>query len=529
MKTTKKYEKTKTDSEKTNRKTSRKHVIRKGLTGAAMASMILSGISLASVPAFADETVVSAESRLVSSQEETPAFLEEGTMMMPGRNDDSGMFPGGNDNESEFSGRSGDTEMFPDDRGGMGPFSGDNGESGEFPDRSGGSEMFPDADNRMGQFPGMDGDSKQFSGNNGESGQFPGMGGRMDGSMGGAMNGMEQNAASASSPSEIVESSTVNTASSLEADETSTETIIMSSENSQVKIEEAGTYIISGTCSDGNITVKKGTTGVVLILKDLDLTSSTGAAVSCNKGSEVKIIIEGSVKLTDAEDPADEDSSDAETADAFDGAALKIKDGANVYLTGSGTLAIDASACKNGIKVGDEDTPSFVIDGDLTISITAANDGINSGYDLTILNGKLNITASDDAIHADRILTIGSSDGSGPEINVLSSKEALEGTVVNLFGGKGTVKASDDAVNAANSDGTYKDTLTYSINITGGTWDITCTGGDGLDSNGNVNITGGSTTISSAYNGGEAGIDYDGSLYVEEGTLTNLSGISGPD
>ncbi|MBQ1376542.1 MAG: carbohydrate-binding domain-containing protein, partial [Lachnospiraceae bacterium] len=229
------------------------------------------------------------------------------------------------------------------------------------------------------------------------------------------------------------------------------------------------------------------------------------------------------------EDPADEDSADAETADAFDGAALKIKDGANVYLAGSGTLTIDASACKNGIKVGDEDTPSFVIDGDLTVNITAANDGINSGYDLTILNGKLNITASDDAIHADRILTIGSSDGSGPEINVLSSKEALEGTVVNLFGGKGTVKASDDAVNAANSDGTYKDTLTYSINITGGTWDITCTGGDGLDSNGNVNITGGSTTISSAYNGGEAGIDYDGSLYVEEGTLTNLSGVSGPD
>ena len=355
-------------------------------------------------------------------------------------------------------------------------------------------------------------------------------GGQMSGGqMGGAQFGGKQgNVTYASEPSEIVTSDVVNTASSLSVDYSNAETITISDSENEVKISEAGTYIVTGTCSDGNITVKKGVTGVVLVLKDLDLTSKAGAAVSCNKGSEVKIVIDGNVKLTDAEDPADEDSTDAEVADAFDGAALKVKDGANVCLTGDGTLTIDASSCKNGIKIGDADTPSFVIDGDLTLNITAANDAINGGYDVTILNGTLNITAGDDAIHADRILTIGSEDGDAPVINIKNCNEGLEGTVVNLFGGKGTVNVSDDAVNAANSDGTYASEMSYSINVTGGDWTIKCTG-DGLDSNGNINITGGTVSITSGTTGGEAGLDYIGSCYVAEGTLTNNSGVSGPD
>ncbi len=324
----------------------------------------------------------------------------------------------------------------------------------------------------------------------------------------------------------IVTTDVVSTASDLTADTANAQTIVMSDENNQVKITEAGTYIVTGTCSDGHIVVKKGTTGVVLILKDLNLTSTTGATVSVNKGAEAKIIIEGTVTFTDNEDPADEESTDAEVADAFDGAAIKVKDGANVVLTGTGTLNINGNA-KNGIKIGDADTPSFVIDGELTINITAANDGINGGYDVTILSGTLNISVGDDAIHADRILTIGN-DGVGPTIDVKKSVEGLEGTVVNLFGGSATLVTSDDAINAANSDGTFA-SLGYSVNITAGTWTIR-SGGDGIDSNGNVNIVGGKVTITSSVGAGEAGIDYDGAFFVSsEANVTNNSGVSGPD
>ncbi len=405
---------------------------------------------------------------------------------------------------SDFTGRQQrQMPQFPEGQQGQMPgFPG--GEQGQMPQLPEGQQ------GQMPQFPeGQQGQMPQFS--EGQQGQMPTFSG--------------SGTAFTASPSEIAEGTAENSAMSLTVNEEAAETILMNESNNQVKIETAGTYLISGSCSSGNITVKKGTEGVVLILKDLDLTSTTGAALSCNKGSEVKIVVEGTVKLTDAEDPADEDSADAETADAFDGAAIKIKDGAQAVLTGSGTLVIDASSCKNGIKVGNEDAPSLVIDGGLTIRINAANDGINSGYDLTILSGTLEISAGDDAIHADRILTVGSTDGTGPTLTVTRCGEALEGTVVNLFGGTGSLNASDDAVNAANKDGTFSDELTFSVNITGGSWEIGSSG-DGIDSNGNINITGGSVTIRSASGGGEAGLDYLGSLYVADGTLTNYSGIS---
>ncbi len=387
---------------------------------------------------------------------------------------------------------------------------------------------------QMGQMPGQTNNGTQTEGtapSGGPSfdGQMPDMSGQtgqMPGQMGG-MGMMGGTASYASAPSEIINSTlTENTAEDLTADEENAATIVMSDENSSIKISESGTYIITGTCSDGNIAVKKGTTDVVLILKDLDLTSTVGATLSLNKGSEVKVVIEGTVTLTDAEDLADEDTDD------FDGAAIKAKAGSAVVLTGDGTLIINGS-CKNGIKVSDleEDDiadgyteASFIIDGeDLTIKITAANDGINSGTDLTIRSGNITVSAGDDAIKADYILTIGEDGTAGPTIKVDSSTEALEGAIVNIYSGTIDLNASDDGINAANSDLTD---YSFSINIMGGTTNVSA-GSDGLDSNGNINITAGLTTIvRSASGGGDAGLDYQGSCYVADGCLVNPYGVS---
>lgn len=350
--------------------------------------------------------------------------------------------------------------------------------------------------------------------------------GRQGGQMGGMQGGMMGGAQNISdTPGEVVLSSAENTAAGLTADLNNAETIVMSSSNAQVEIDEPGTYIITGSVSDGNIKVKKGTTGVVLVLQDLELTSTSGAAVSVNKESSAMIIISGTVTLTDAENAADENSTDAEIADAFDGAALKIKANASVRLTGDGTLNIIGTA-KNGIKTGDDS--SLIIDS-LTLNIAAANDAVNAGYDLTILSGTVTVRANDDAIHADHILTFGSEDGSGPAVNIVSCSEGLEGTVVNILGGDITVNSSDDAINAANKDDLYKGELTYSINQLGGNVTVN-SNGDGYDANGNINLIGGSAMISSRANGGEAGIDYDGQYYISENfSLNNNSGISGPD
>ncbi len=335
-------------------------------------------------------------------------------------------------------------------------------------------------------------------------------------------------AQSADSPSEIVTSDVENSAAALTANRESAETITMSDADSEVKIDEAGTYIVTGSCSDGSITVKKETAGVVLILKDLDLTSSRGAALSLNRNSEVMVMIEGTVRLTDAENPEDEYSGDAETADAYDGAAIKVKAGADVVIAGTGNLIIDASSVKNGIKTSGDEAAKLILDGP-SVEITAANDGINAGYDLTILSGSVTVNAGDDGIHADRVLTIGSGDGSGPVIDIEKSGEGLEATVVNICGGEIEVSAEDDGINAADSEEAYISEMAFSVNIMGGTVTVVSRG-DGIDSNGNVNLIGGTVSISSASNGGEAGIDYDGSYYCSpEVVLNNTGGMSGAD
>ena len=356
------------------------------------------------------------------------------------------------------------------------------------------------------------------------SGEMPQMDGQMPGGMGGQMGGMMGGMGqytTADSPSEVVSGETTNSAADLAVNRAAATKITVSDTNSDIKITEPGTYLITGKAADGNITVKKGVTGVVLILENLDLTSTTGATLSINKESQVKVVISGTVKLTDNENPDDETSTDTAVADAFDGAAIKVKAGADCVITGTGTLTVNGSA-KNGIKAGDETV--LVIDGP-TVTVNATNDGINGNYDVALLSGAVTVSAGDDAIHADRILTLGK-DGSGPDVTVTQCTEGLEGTVVNLVGGAVTVNASDDAVNAANSDDLFADTLTYAINVTGAKVTINSRG-DGLDSNGDINLIAGSAVINSAANGGEAGIDFVGSYYLSDDfDLTNSGGVA---
>ena len=398
-----------------------------------------------------------------------------------------------------------------------------NGQQSQMPDGAfnGQQPQMPDGNNNAQQPQMPDGNT------NGQQPQMPdgGFNGQQPQMPDGNTNGQQTNVSSAASPSEVVAGTMTNSAASLEADYDNATYITVTDDDSQVKITSSGTYVVTGSSSDGNITVKKGTTGVVLVLDDLDLTSTTGATVSINKEAEVKVIISGTVTLTDNENPDDENSDDADVADAFDGAAFKAKANSNVYVTGDGTLIINGNA-KNGIKAGDDS--SLIFDG-VTVNINAVNDGINGNYDVTLLSGNFTIAAGDDAIHADHILTVGNTDGTGPTIRVTGSNEGMEGTVVNIYGGDISIVSSDDAINAANGDGLYEGVLDYSFNMMGGNLVINSQG-DGIDSNGNVNLIGGNAQIHSASNGGEAGIDYDGQYYISDDfQLNNQSGMAGPD
>lgn len=104
-----------------------------------------------------------------------------------------------------------------------------------------------------------------------------------------------------------------------------------------VKITESGTYIFTGKCTDGSITVKKGIKNVVLVLNGLKLTSASDrAAISCNASSEVTLIVEDGTnnELADTEANLSKEATDTEDGTDADDAVIKVKKEANLNISG---------------------------------------------------------------------------------------------------------------------------------------------------------------------------------------------------
>lgn len=392
-------------------------------------------------------------------------------------------------------------------------------------------------------------------------------------------------------------------------------------DGTDVSVTAAGTYVFSGDCDNGSITVKKGVTGVTIVLNGLTLTNDDSAAITLNKTAEAFLIAAAGTTNT----VADTEGSNDENA------AVKVKSGAALAIGGTGTLTVDGNA-KNGIKgaadavitvaevklninaaddglscddelnitggtlsitaggdavkaspdTGDTENPDTTslgnvtisggtltlnatedgiqADGDLTISggtfhvktngghttaltddsasckgfkaggaltvtggtltVDSADDALHANTDVTISGGTLILATGDDGVHADNDLVIGTkgaSSTSTPRINITASYEGLEGTTVTVYSGDIDVAASDDGVNAANSTlGERSDK--YAINIAGGDLYIDA-GSDGLDSNNDINITGGKVEVYGADAMMDAAIDYDGTFTLSGGTL----------
>ena len=265
-------------------------------------------------------------------------------------------------------------------------------------------------------------------------------------------------------------------------------------------ITSSGTYTVSGSCADGSIKVKKGTTGVTLVLGGLTLTSENTAAITCGKSSEVTILVSNGTEnsLSDTEQNNDDNYPENENAE---NAVIKCKDGSTVTLCGDGELTITANG-KNGIKSGattDEDGEASLTIRDLTLNIDApVNDAINAEQLLNVESGTLTIDAADDAIHCDLVLNIGADGTDGPTIDITNCCEGLEGAELNVCSGDITINASDDCLNAANSDLTDYD---FTMTISGGAIDTYTSGGDGFDSNGDLTLTGGTVLAAGGSSG----------------------------
>ena len=291
-------------------------------------------------------------------------------------------------------------------------------------------------------------------------------------------------------------------------------------------INKAGTYVVSGDCSDGSITVKKGTTGVILVMDGLTLTSDDTAPIACNKSTGVTIVAadDSTNTLTDSAENNDDNYPDNENAE---NAVIKCKDGSQVTICGNGTININANG-KNGIKSGsttDDEGEAWLQIEDATLNITSeAGDAINAEQLLTIASGTITADADDDGIHCDYTLNIGSTGSEGPAINIKNCYEGLEAATLNIYSGDIDIHAEDDCLNGANSDLTDYD---FSITIAGGDLDMDTTDGDGIDSNGTLTITGGNTEVWTANTSDNQPLDADDTISITGGTVLAAGGSAG--
>jgi len=318
-------------------------------------------------------------------------------------------------------------------------------------------------------------------------------------------------------------------------------------------ITTAGTYRIGGTCTEDSVIVSKGLSNVTLILDDLTLSSSTTAPIVVKKSATVNIHLEGTSTLTDNEDPANETSTDTTVAEAFEGAAIKVKSGSSATFCGDGNLNIVANA-KNGIKGGSTSELTFNGSGTINVSgnakyygattsgaavnngigcdgsivinqgtyvIKAANDGIKSAPDatdetegttidtesagtVTINGGTFDIDVDGDGIQADTALNI---NGGTFDIRTWKGYSVWNDTLADEYSCKG-LKASGDRAEEAG--------IEPALNITGGTFSLN-TGDDAVHSDAYVTVTGGTFTIQT----GDDGMHGDTSLTI--GTEGGLS------
>jgi len=288
-----------------------------------------------------------------------------------------------------------------------------------------------------------------------------------------------------------------------------------------VTVSGPGTYILSGTLENGSIVVDADKADKVqLVLNGVTVNSETGAAIYVAQADKVFVTLADGTANTLK-------NGGSFTQDSKVDAVIYAKD--DITLNGSGSLTITSPA-GHGITGKDDVTftgGSFTItssDSAVTAKdslavaggsfvITTEKDGLhaennddNTLGSIYIAGGSFTIRAGDDAVHAQTLLQI-----DGGKLD-LTADEGLEATWIRLNDGQVTIAATGDGVNAAHKSDLY----TPTIEINGGTLTVTMGPGDtdGIDSNGNISITGGTVNVTAG-----SAFDYDGTASFTGGTV----------
>lgn len=163
------------------------------------------------------------------------------------------------------------------------------------------------------------------------------------------------------------------------------------------------------------------------------------------------------------------------------------------------------------------------------IDVNSHDDGIHSDGNITVSGGFASVKTDDDGLHAEKALTV-----KGGTVEVTMAYEGMEGAEMNFEGGVTSVVTTNDGWNAAGGTssstggnqggwgGGFGRSDGSKAKVTGGFHYIYVGTGDtdGLDSNGDIDISGGVVVIECRMNGGMGGmVDSDGSTSITGGKL----------
>ncbi|MBQ1290654.1 MAG: carbohydrate-binding domain-containing protein [Lachnospiraceae bacterium] len=296
-----------------------------------------------------------------------------------------------------------------------------------------------------------------------------------------------------------------------------------------VYITGAGYYLVTGTLDNGSIIVNAYKTSDVFIMLDgVSITCEDDAALQVDQADNVYLTLkEGSTNTLSSGSTYSQEALD-------DGCGGVIYAHDDLTINGSGSLTITGEY-QHGIEANDE---LIITGGKITIDVPG--DGLHANDSIRITEAELTVNAGDDAIHCDTEIIVVSG-----TILIESCYEGLEAPQIEVLDGSITIYPEDDGFNAnggtdqfgmggmnggmhggmgrTGSDAVQSQEETSCIRISGGEITIINDSGrdaDGLDSNGDIYISGGTILISLTDSGSNNAIDYGS----ESGGVCEISG-----
>ena len=292
-------------------------------------------------------------------------------------------------------------------------------------------------------------------------------------------------------------------------------------------ISKGGTYVLSGELNGQILLDTNKQAEVTLILSGLQVTSEKPYAICSVAGKQVTVILEDgtrnalNVSGVCAEDDGSAELTEEQEADA----AIYVKN--DLVLTGSGSMEITSA----GKAVHSKDTLTAA-DGSWTLS--PADDALN-GKDAVTVNGGSYLIQVTDAEQGKALTSRGDVVLNDGIMKAENCNEGIEGLTITVNGGSWELQTLDDGINAREKQDTEDERAKMMNNekvhlvFNGGTVVVNA-GGDGLDSNGDIEMNGGLVIVSSSEGDGDNAIDMNGDCRINGGTIvaTGMQGMAAP-